>query len=236
MTDTAQAPAAFSSRWLFSKDQIKSAPSVKDNFTAEQEQEVRKFSCTFLTEIGQNLVHPASVLAINCAKVFLHRFYMMECTDLSNKERHKEIAATCIFVACKSEECLRPLKEFIWAWNYIDFDKTKKQNPFGRFTKSKSNGSFIFLLTLRTGMKDLMLKGSLGKLTSNRKNTRKCGKVSFLAKGICCTRFSMISSSIIRILMCSGLLASWITPRETRRPETWFFPPRGTSDSRSLAT
>mmetsp|Transcript_4364 Transcript_4364/g.12814 ORF Transcript_4364/g.12814 Transcript_4364/m.12814 type:complete len:94 (+) Transcript_4364:269-550(+) len=36
MTDTAQAPAAFSSRWLFSKDQIKSAPSVKDNFTAEQ--------------------------------------------------------------------------------------------------------------------------------------------------------------------------------------------------------
>mmetsp|Transcript_4371 Transcript_4371/g.12852 ORF Transcript_4371/g.12852 Transcript_4371/m.12852 type:complete len:433 (+) Transcript_4371:268-1566(+) len=133
MTDTAQAPAAFSSRWLFSKDQIKSAPSVKDNFTAEQEQEVRKFSCTFLTEIGQNLVHPASVLAINCAKVFLHRFYMMECTDLSNKERHKEIAATCIFVACKSEECLRPLKEFIWAWNYIDFDKTKKQNPFGRY-------------------------------------------------------------------------------------------------------
>mmetsp|Transcript_3009 Transcript_3009/g.8429 ORF Transcript_3009/g.8429 Transcript_3009/m.8429 type:complete len:302 (+) Transcript_3009:367-1272(+) len=126
-------------RWLFTSDQIRSAPSIRESFTYDHEQSARKFSAKFIADIGQSLRHRASILAINCAKVFLHRYFMSECVDLQDKQQHKVIAITCLFVACKSEECLRPLKEFVWAWNFLEFDSKSRDGVFGRFSGEDPN-------------------------------------------------------------------------------------------------
>jgi hypothetical protein len=88
--------------WLFSKEQIHNSPSVMKGIAFEevnllpdrfkkifycdgvlQERTARKVSCKFIAEIGQNLMYPATILAINSAKVFLNRYYMVEPLDNS---------------------------------------------------------------------------------------------------------------------------------------------------------
>jgi hypothetical protein len=48
-----------------------------------QERAARKAACKFIAEVGQNLWHPASIVAINSAKVFLNRHFMVESLDNS---------------------------------------------------------------------------------------------------------------------------------------------------------
>ena len=88
--------------WLFSREQIRNSPSVIKGVSFEevsyvgqfelissmndpffQERTARKVSCKFIAEIGQNLMYPPTILAINSAKVFLNRYYMVEPLDNS---------------------------------------------------------------------------------------------------------------------------------------------------------
>jgi len=69
--------------WLFSKEQIRNSPSVIKGVSFEEERTARKVSCKFIAEIGQNLMYPPTILAINSAKVFLNRYYMVEPLDNS---------------------------------------------------------------------------------------------------------------------------------------------------------
>jgi hypothetical protein len=91
---------------------------------------MRKSVCRMIEEIGQAIRPRVTVVATNTAKVFFHRVFMVQSLT---RQDPKMAGITCLFVACKSEECLRPIRQFIWALNAIETDpKTKKQlYPFG---------------------------------------------------------------------------------------------------------
>lgn len=55
-----------------------------------QERAARKVACKFIAEVGQNLMHPASIIAINSAKIFLNRHYMVEALDNSADKLYKQ--------------------------------------------------------------------------------------------------------------------------------------------------
>lgn len=91
---------------------------------------MRKSICRMIEEIGQ-AIHPrVTVIATNSAKVYFHRFFMVQSLT---RQDPKMAGITCLFVACKAEECLRSIRQFIWALNAIETDpKTKKQLfPYG---------------------------------------------------------------------------------------------------------
>ncbi|KAJ1941270.1 hypothetical protein FBU59_003549, partial [Linderina macrospora] len=94
--------------WQFTRSDLGRTPSVSSGWTVEREELDRAKACGLIHSASRKLKLPQITTASAC--VFLHRFFMRH----SLKEyHHYNIAATCLFFACKSEETLRKLDDFI---------------------------------------------------------------------------------------------------------------------------
>ncbi|KAI7834740.1 cyclin-like protein, partial [Kickxella alabastrina] len=94
--------------WQFAREDLKQTPSVQAGWSVEREELDRAKACSLIYSASRKLQLPQITSASAC--VYLHRFYMRH----SLKEfHHYNIAATCLFFACKSEETLRKLDSFI---------------------------------------------------------------------------------------------------------------------------
>ncbi|KAJ2359857.1 hypothetical protein H4S01_005980 [Coemansia sp. RSA 2610] len=94
--------------WRFSREDLQRTPSVACGWTVEREELDRAKACALIHAAARKLQLPQVTAATAC--VYLHRFYMRH----SLKEyHHYNIAATCLFFACKAEESLRRLDAFI---------------------------------------------------------------------------------------------------------------------------
>ncbi|EKX33202.1 hypothetical protein GUITHDRAFT_166523 [Guillardia theta CCMP2712] len=128
--------------WLFSEHELENTPSRQDKMTRELERTKRKSVCKLIAELGQLIKPPASLCAINSGKVFFHRVFMVQ-SMAEGRQNPKIVGVTCLFLACKSEECLRPLKQFIWALNKLDYLSSGKL-PFGEVAeKTNAQGQVV---------------------------------------------------------------------------------------------
>ncbi|KAJ2123379.1 hypothetical protein IW147_002592 [Coemansia sp. RSA 720] len=94
--------------WQYSRDELMKTPSVASGWTVEREEMDRAKACTLVYSAARKLQLPQITSASAC--VYLHRFFMRH----SLKEyHHYNVAATCLFLACKAEESLRKLDVFI---------------------------------------------------------------------------------------------------------------------------
>ncbi|KAJ1760141.1 hypothetical protein LPJ77_000134 [Coemansia sp. RSA 2523] len=94
--------------WQYTRDELKQTPSVASGWTVEREEMDRAKACTLVYAAARKLQLPQITSASAC--VYLHRFFMRH----SLKEyHHYNVAATCLFLACKAEESLRKLDVFI---------------------------------------------------------------------------------------------------------------------------
>ncbi|KAJ7449781.1 cyclin-like protein [Mycena latifolia] len=90
-------------QWLFPLSALHATPS---NWPIEKELYDRARGIEFLFRLGSSLVLPTS--AILTAATWFHRFYMR----YSMEDYHRqEVAASCIFLATKTEECGRKLRD-----------------------------------------------------------------------------------------------------------------------------
>ncbi|KAJ6596864.1 cyclin-like protein [Mycena vulgaris] len=90
-------------QWLFPLSALHATPS---NWPIEKEMYDRARGIEFLFRLGSSLVLPTS--AILTAATWFHRFYMR----YSMEDHHRQdVAASCIFLATKTEECGRKLRD-----------------------------------------------------------------------------------------------------------------------------
>jgi len=94
-------------QWVFTNEEIvKYTPSRFDGFSFEEERLIRSKAVNFISNMGANL--RVIQVAIASASVLFHRFYMRR----SLKDiHHYEVAAACLFLACKTEECSRHIED-----------------------------------------------------------------------------------------------------------------------------
>ncbi|KAH9946196.1 cyclin-like protein [Epithele typhae] len=99
--------AESTSQWLFPVSALYQTPSrVASNIPLEKELYDRSRGVEFLYRLGVSLLLPSS--AMYTAATWFHRFYMRYSMDDYHRQ---DVAATCIFLATKTEECGRKLRD-----------------------------------------------------------------------------------------------------------------------------
>lgn len=97
-------------QWLFTEAELLRTPSILDGLAPEKERENRSKGVNFILQVGIMLKLPQITLAT--ASVFLHRFYMRHSMQTYH---YYSMAATCLFLAYKVEECVRKMRELVVA-------------------------------------------------------------------------------------------------------------------------
>ena len=97
-------------QWLFTEAELLRTPSILDGLPPEKERENRSKGVNFILQVGIMLKLPQITLAT--ASVFLHRFYMRHSMQTYH---YYSMAATCLFLAYKVEECVRKMRELVVA-------------------------------------------------------------------------------------------------------------------------
>lgn len=97
-------------QWLFTEAELLRTPSILEGLPPEKERENRSKGVNFILQVGIMLKLPQITLAT--ASVFLHRFYMRHSMQVYH---YYSMAATCLFLAYKVEECVRKMRELVVA-------------------------------------------------------------------------------------------------------------------------
>lgn len=124
---TGQAP---DDQWLFTKSDLRLTPSVLQGGLEPNEEKQRRFKGVgAIYRMGEYMRLAQHVM--NTAAIYLHRFYMRKPLEYgpTNKigHSHYDMAATCVFLACKVEESHRKLPSVIDA-AMASFDKSPAGN------------------------------------------------------------------------------------------------------------
>ncbi|KAI9028284.1 cyclin-like protein [Phycomyces nitens] len=108
-------------QWLFTREELMQVPSiVNDGMSVADELRKREFGSELIQNIGCRIELPQITVATAC--VYFHRFYARESFrtyDATN------MAATCVYLACKVEESSRKLGDVVTALMHGRFNQTK---------------------------------------------------------------------------------------------------------------
>ncbi|KAH7889720.1 cyclin-like protein [Phlebopus sp. FC_14] len=97
-----------SSQWIFPVDALQCTPSVAtSSCSIPRELYDRARGVEFLFRLGSSLGLPSS--AMFTAATWFHRFFMR--FSMEDYHRQQDVAAACIFLATKTEECGRKLRD-----------------------------------------------------------------------------------------------------------------------------
>lgn len=110
------------SRWLFTPEELKMTPSIRQGMTQLEEINQRQQAATLIRKIGSKLKESCrrpSGLCLDSAMVFMHRFYMFHSFYNFSPQA---MAPCCLFLAAKSEEVPIKLEYVIKTTNMLLMD------------------------------------------------------------------------------------------------------------------
>ncbi|WOL04015.1 cyclin-L1-1 isoform X2 [Canna indica] len=96
-------------------EQLKNSPSRKDGIDEETETTLRIYGCDLIQESGILLKLPQAVMATG--QVLFHRFY---CKKSFARFSVKRVAASCLWLASKLEECPKKAKHIIIVFHRME--------------------------------------------------------------------------------------------------------------------
>nr|XP_009412076.1 PREDICTED: cyclin-L1-1 isoform X2 [Musa acuminata subsp. malaccensis] len=96
-------------------EQLKNSPSRKDGIDEETETTLRIYGCDLIQESGILLKLPQAVMATG--QVLFHRFY---CKKSFARFSVKRVAASCVWLASKLEECPKKAKHVIIVFHRME--------------------------------------------------------------------------------------------------------------------
>uniref|UniRef100_A0A7C9E0Q7 Cyclin-like domain-containing protein n=1 Tax=Opuntia streptacantha TaxID=393608 RepID=A0A7C9E0Q7_OPUST len=137
--------------WYFTKDEIDNgSPSRKDGIDRVRESSLRKSYCSFLKDLGMKLrVSPVTTAT---ATMFCHRFYMHQSHA---KNDWQTIATACMFLACKAEDNLRPLRdvtivayEMIYKWDPSAPERIRQREVYQKQKELILDAEHLLLVTI----------------------------------------------------------------------------------------
>lgn len=137
--------------WYFTKDEIDNdSPSRKDGVDRVRESSLRKSCCSFLKDVGMKLrVSPVTTAT---ATMFCHRFYMRQSHA---KNDWQTIATACMFLACKVEDNLRPLRdvtivayEMIYKWDPSASERIRQREVYQKQKELILDAEHLLLVTI----------------------------------------------------------------------------------------
>ncbi|KXL41889.1 hypothetical protein M433DRAFT_50635, partial [Acidomyces richmondensis BFW] len=109
--------AESSAQWLFTPAELAHTPSIQDGMSPAEEHATRAKGVQFIIQVGIMLKLPQ--LTLSTAAVYFHRFLMRASLkkprDGIPKLHHFQSAAVALFLATKSEESTRKLRDLILA-------------------------------------------------------------------------------------------------------------------------
>ncbi|XP_074562188.1 cyclin-L1-1 [Curcuma longa] len=101
--------------FYLTEEQLKSSPSRKDGIHEETETTLRIYGCDLIQESGILLKLPQAVMATG--QVLFHRFY---CKKSFARFSVKRVAASCVWLASKLEECPKKAKHIIVVFHRME--------------------------------------------------------------------------------------------------------------------
>ncbi|KAI1710965.1 cyclin-T1.1 [Ditylenchus destructor] len=134
--------------WCFSKEELEEMPSLKEGMTQESEQQMRQQAAVFIQDMAEklnsNVKDTRGKITRNCmcvAMVHLHRFFVIHSMKMFDP---RDVAAACLFLAGKGEECPRKLDHIVNVWFRL---KNKIDRPFVLEAKvAQQESEYIVLL------------------------------------------------------------------------------------------
>ncbi|KAL3115764.1 hypothetical protein niasHT_007769 [Heterodera trifolii] len=134
--------------WRLTTEQISKLPSLIDGIDQSQELKMRQQAAQFIQDMAERLNHNVqqrgkiNQVCICVSMVHMHRFFVVHSFKIFDP---RDVAAACVFLAGKSEECPRKLEHVVEAWFKLKNMKAEVQPPFTETVRRGGAELIVFL-------------------------------------------------------------------------------------------
>ncbi|WKX98696.1 hypothetical protein Q1695_013964 [Nippostrongylus brasiliensis] len=223
-------------KWYFTKEEAANTASIREHgFTSEKELTYRQQATRFIQVMVDQLNHNVrdqrgkiSQLCMCAAIMHMHRFFCFHSFKVFD---YKDIAAACLFLAGKSEECPRKLDHIVRVWWAKKFEKHPSIPSNNHYVEAAQLIVQLENIILQTIAFDLKVEmphpfvlAAMHEIAPNNKKLTECAYF-FATDVLCVTNWAIRYNASAIACVCVHLVcvyAGYEIPPPTPGEKAWF--------------